>query len=639
MDRCSVKYLDKWRTKLPIRFCLSTLVAWAIILLGLDSAFSATHAGTYTIAAGQLRSSVLLPNFHAPETRADGTNYRWSRAESTIVLGPIGGQAALVTLRLGGRPAPATLRLSLAGAPFTTLEATIAPRRYQLLVPTTPQPETRITIASPLFTAPGDQRELGFILDAVHIQRLNAPFYLPPLALFILQLATLTGLALCLWRIRLRWLAPPLLLIAILLASTWVWLLPSAFSYLQRLAVATWLLVGATWLVLPWLEQLPWLTGPTEARTLWGITLGAIGIRLIGVLYPPFAGQDLGYHHLPRLAQVIAGGLIIIAPSSEFGGGLILNPPGLYLLLMPGLLLTTDTVGIVQGSLGLLDGGTALLVGLLARRLGGGRTTGQLAALLYAANLGSFAAHFFGFYPQIFGQWLTAPIALLLMTEGLSVQRRWLSASLLLLIATLTHIGVAILGFTWLTWSWLLTVVSERRWQWRRLISIPLLLAGTGLIAILCLYADYLPIVLSRPLSGALTPKTTWLPGATPLLLRGMTLALYPIGLVLLPLGVLLVIQPSGWKTRNAIALAGVLTTIMYLCVDLLTAYQVRYFYFVLPLALPLITLPLGRIAHRGRFARTVIWVLTALLCLQGAILWLSATLGEGRISLTPLTH
>ncbi|NTW98091.1 MAG: hypothetical protein HGB28_06020, partial [Oscillochloris sp.] len=510
-----------------MRSLLVSAIACALLLLCFDRALNAIHPNDYTIRAGNVRSGFLLPNFHDFEQREDGSSYRWSRPESMIVIGPVGsGGPTLVTLSLGGRPEPATLRLAISGLATYPLEASVVPRRYAFLVPSSGQPETRIAIQSPAYSAPGDPRELGFILESVHIHLFSDTPRFPPPVFFALQLAALSGFALCLWRVRLPWLVATVVLGAALIAAIWVWLLPYAFLYLQRLAVAAWVLVALSWWVVPRLERSRWLAGPTEARMLWGIALGAMILRLVGVLYPPFGGQDLSYHHLPRLGRAIMGGLIIIEPSSEFRGGSIINPPGLYLLLMPGLLLTHDWLGFVQGVLALLDGCSALLVGLLARRLGGGRTAALIAASLYAASPTAFAAHFFGFYTQIFGQWLMAPIGLVLMDEALAYRRRWLIAGALLLVATLTHIGVAILGCTWLAWAWLITLpVERRRGRPRALATVALILAGVGALAIMLLYADFLPTALSRPLNGAVPTGANWFPGATPFLARGMLLA------------------------------------------------------------------------------------------------------------------
>ena len=85
--------------------------------------------------------------------------------------------------------------------------------------------------------------------------------------------------------------------------------------------------------------------------------------------------------------------------------------------------------------------------------------------------------------------------------------------------------------------------------------------------------------------------------------------------------------------------LALLLTALIFFAVDLALAMQVRYFYFALPLALAAIAIVLGRIAARGRWAKTAIWVLVLALLLQGLAAWASAAFGEIQISMTPLTH
>ena len=111
-----------------------------------------------------------------------------------------------------------------------------------------------------------------------------------------------------------------------------------------------------------------------------------------------------------------------------------------------------------------LDGTTSLLVALVARRLGGSRDAGRFALLLYAVSIPAFAVLQFGFSAQVFGQWFTAPLLLLLLASARPPQpRTWLMATLLLLFGMFSHIGVAILGVAWMGFTLLLTLLHDRR--------------------------------------------------------------------------------------------------------------------------------------------------------------------------------
>ncbi len=453
------------------------------------------------------------------------------------------------------------------------------------------------------------------------------------------------------------------------------------YAYLPRLAVAAIGLAALTWLVLPLAERfattdhrppttdnqrlpLNAAKGPKtaatmmgesildprtlnseprtlaywdvrEIRLLWALMLGACALRLAGVLFPTFAGQDLGLN-IGRLFKTLTGQMVVIAGSSEFANGLTIYPPGPYLAALPGAVITGDYGSLLQGVLATLDGATAFLIALVARRLGGGRDAARFALLLYAGSIPAFAGLQFGFAAQIFGQWFTAPLLLLLLASTSPPRpRTWLLATLLLLLGMFSHIGVAILGITWMGLTLLLTLPRDRR---SALWGIGLMTAG-GLLALGLLYVDIAAITLSHA-GGAVAERSGGgLRGATPLLLRGALLAYSEVGLALLPLGLLTIgWRRKGWG-RQVAPLTLLLTTLLFFMVDLGLAMQVRYFYFALPLALAAIAILLGRVAARGRWARRVGWVLVLALLLQGAIAWSGAAFGEIQISMTPLTH
>ncbi|HEY3228740.1 MAG TPA: hypothetical protein VGJ87_05925, partial [Roseiflexaceae bacterium] len=408
------------------------------------------------------------------------------------------------------------------------------------------------------------------------------------------------------------------------------------YSYLPRLAVAGGALAALTWLGLPLAERrLLWAGDAREIRLLWALMLGACAIRLVGVLYPTFAGQDLGLN-LGRWIKTVTGQMIVLAPSSEFANGLTIYPPGPYLAALPGATLFSDRGSLLQGVLAVLDGATAFLVALLARRLGGNRDAARFGLLLYAGSTTAFAALEFGFAAQIFGQWFTTPLALLLMASSAPPRpRAWLLAALLLLLGIFSHVGVAILGVTWMAITLLLTLPRDRRGA---LWGMALMIAG-GLLALGLLYIDIAAITLNHATSTVTQRGTGGLPGATPLLFKGARLAYTDIGLATLPLGLLLIAQARAGGGRLTVPLAWLLTTLLFFVVDLLLAVQVRYFYFALPLALAAIAIVLGRLAARGRWARFAVWALVLMLFLQGVMFWYSSAFGDGQLSMTPLTH
>jgi hypothetical protein len=173
----------------------------------------------------------------------------------------------------------------------------------------------------------------------------------------------------------------------------------------------------------------------------------------------------------------------------------------------------------------------------------------------------------------------------------------------------------------------------------RNLAWAAVLLAAACLFALSTLYIDIVGIMLSHFSSLQHAADGGLLRGATPLLLVGLWLVYTPVGLALFPLGLALIARSARAARRLAVPLAWLLTAVLFLAIDLLLGLQVRYLYFLLPLALAAVGIVLGRLAARGRWARLAAWSTALLVVAQMAALWLSATMADGKLSLTPLTH
>ena len=105
-------------------------------------------------------------------------------------------------------------------------------------------------------------------------------------------------------------------------------------------------LVLLSWLILPVLEAQPGIA-LTLARALWGLTILALLVRLIGALYPLYSAHDLALN-VERFERTIAGTLISSNRSFEFRSGVTIYPPGSYLAMQPAVLLGIPAALIVQ---------------------------------------------------------------------------------------------------------------------------------------------------------------------------------------------------------------------------------------------------------------------------------------------------
>lgn len=618
---------------------IAALLAAALFAFVADVVALRIAPGRYHMDAGSYRAFLFLSGTFDREFEPAGAVYRWTTANSTLHLSGVGvADTGLLTLDLGGRPTPGRVNLTLNDAPLGSFIADTSPRRYIIPLPLRAADQLNIGIHSDTFAEAGSPRQLGVKLVAFDLTLPGDALALPPASYYLWQLVLLLAAQAVALRLRWGWRGRAALLACAGLAGALILgaALLVASLYLPRLAVAAVGLAVLTWAALPVLEHhLSWAGPPREMRLLWALTLAACALRLLGVLHPTFGGQDLGLN-LNRLSLVAEGQMVIIDDSSEFADGLTIYPPGPYLAVLPGLVATADRAAVLQGALAALDGLTALLVALLARRLGGNRQAARCALALYAASYPAFATMTYGFSAQIFGQWFTAPLLLLLLApRDLTRARIWGAAALLLLIEVFSHIGVAILGVAWVGLLLLLLLLRPYRALWQPYA----IMLASGLLAFSLLYVDIAAIMLSHFGTVAQRQAGGVLPGATPLLLKGALLAYTDVGLALLPIGLLLIARHRATLHRRLVLLAMLLTMLVFFVVDLVLGLQVRYLYFGLPLALAAIATVLGQLTTRGRWARAVVWALVAIVVIQNSALWLQTTIADGKFSLTPLTH
>ena len=631
-----------WRVGLVdrARWAIVCFALAVLVLLATDVLLLSLHSPRYTLDVGTYRAGYFWSGIYEPESGGDGTSYRWTSPRTVLLLEQSRlAPDALLVLALGGRPEPVDVQLTLDDQPWLTFPADTLARTYSFVLPPTPSRTLRLGIQSATFTPGGDDtRQLGIKIERVALEVPGAGVRLPLLPMLLAQIGLLGVVLLLLLRLGWGWRVATvtLTLSACILAGLLAADLFSAYPFVMRLLGAAGVLLLVTLLGLPLaLRFSDWVGGAGEMTLLWSLMLLACAVRFAGTLNPTFGGQDQ-FLHLKLLREVTEGQLIHAIVASEFGGGLALYPPTTYLALAPGRLFIFDPVALLQGGLALLDGMQALLVALLARRLGGNRQAGYMALMLYAGSQTAFTAMSYGFSAQIFGQCLVAPVALALMAGEPPLSRRaWLAASLFLLLAVASHVGVALLASVWVGIVLLLMLTRPHRnmlWGFGVLVA-------CAVFAFLALYIDGIGIMLGNfgrvGTGGGFGP----LPGATPLLWVGFLAAYSPLGVALIPFGLWRIARAHEWPQARLVALAWVAATLLFLMVDLLLALQVRYFYFFLPLALVAIALALGALAERGRWGMGVAWALTAAIALQGTALWFAATFGDGKLSLTPLTH
>jgi len=342
--------------------------------------------------------------------------YRWTSAETTLLVPGAGGGRYLVEIlaRSGrpGEPAPTAWTLGDALPLELSLPAGDA-RRYRLLAAADGRGDLRIVMRTTPYVAPGDPRELGFVLHEVRLRAVDAGLRVPAwptLGWLGLVVGLLYGLAVMLQvgrRGALVLAGGAILGVAYCLAAY----RPALTVFAPALGLLA--LSCAAMAALAW----PLLRGRREALHILAMVLLAFALRMGGMLHPQALFSDLGFN-ANNLFGVTLGRVFFTAGlPSDAGGGQAPYPPGLYLLLLPGQLLAAGGEArrlLVQGGTALLDSLTIVAIWALMRRAGFGQRVATIAAACYLLPTPALEAFSIGEYANLGGQALALPLLALL---------------------------------------------------------------------------------------------------------------------------------------------------------------------------------------------------------------------------------
>jgi hypothetical protein len=629
-----------WPVLLSLVGCLCVVVAAQTWL------WSRPHT-LFSINPTSREAKIVMEGFHASERDPRG-RYRWSSGESQISFPQLGTTRAM-GLRLNLGPPPPNLpnpniELGFAEGSGLNFNASQEGRIYYLLLPqdAARAGQVPIQINSEWTQVGDDQRHVSLRFEGASLQLYGAGLIWPNVGMIALQALILACGALIARALKLPLLGlggAILLLISaglIYIASIQALVFQ---SYLGRLAFMALLFTLLSYTLLPyiikrWGERLD----PNLLRALWGASLVAITIRLTGVLYPIFAAHDLALN-VDRLFKTVTGNLLVTNHSFEFGGGTTVYPPGPYLSIQPFLLFGIAPPLLVAGSMAFIDGLNAFTVGLLAQRFGLDKRSASMAALLFAAVPVTWMPLFFGHSAQIFGQAMMLPLTLALLAafQQPNDWRRWMLAGLPLSVALLSHIGVTVIAVAWLGIAWLL-IMLRRVSSVRARMAMFALIALSSLIALALIYGLVLGSHLEQTqeigqeaLGQELQSSAAWL------IWRGFIVGYNPLGLILALGGMLLFIRhklpTAGWQLVQA----WLLVALLFLAVELSIGLQVRYIYFLAPLACIVSGYLLGWLSQFGRIMQIASWALIIFLLFQSSSTWYNGVLFEARVSMVAL--
>lgn len=622
---------------------LSVLLV-AVVLLATESFLLATRHPHIRLVSDSREAFYVLKGFHAPEHDSRGA-YRWSQGTSQIRLYQVGAQQTIVFgLKLGPLPpeiARPHFTLDYGGQTRVAATAGYESRLYRMLVPRDAFVfhSLIVNIHSDTTHIPPDTRPIGLRFEETSVHSIGTPIITPSIPFMLVQCVVLLFTGLLTQRLHV---SPSVSIIVLVVVASFIVLMFNTqmlltYTYLLRFAIALAILTLLTYAVLPLLYRYAtWIGPPKLINTLWGITLLACVIRLAGSLYPLFEAYDL-FLNVGRLMHTLYGTLVDTGKSIEFRNSVTLYPSGPYVLLLPGMLVGTPPPLLVQGSLAIIDGLGAFAIAALARLLTHKSRAALFSALLYAAIPIHLTALWYGLTAQIFGQALMVPLVIaLLFAFRYGKSSVWAIAVILLSISLISHIGVAILAVAWLGVAW----VVLRVWgnvslpTWWRFTHALILSCLVGLALVYSTFAllklEQFMNVGQKIISSGYTP-------AYNLIFTGFYIAFHKMGFVLLLPGLVLLLRHRMPHGASSLLGSWLAVVGMFWAVEMMTALQVRYIYFLTPLACLAIGLLLEAIAMRGRVALGMAWGIVVFFLIQGSLYWYTGTFNGVMMSVSPL--
>ncbi len=653
---------------------LRAMIGLSAVLLALVAAnlLSLRLAGSqHQLVVGFRADRHFLSGFFKQEQDARGIRYRWTQARSELLFNDfIAVRHPFITLHVGGLPGsaavPRPLALSVDDQPWLTLPVQPEPRRYALVLPPAALQDgnLRLGMASAVSNVYPDPRQVGIRLDRVTIGWDRTEPVLPTPQTLLVQWAIVGIGILAAWRLALPGWSMALIAGAVVILLGWMTGYdPSvAATWQQRLLLAALALLLLVWSTFPRLALLlPGRRPAAELRLLLLLTIGILGIRLFGALYPTFDAHDW-YIHEDRLHLFQYGSLLLFDKPAEFSNRVAIVPPAPYILVAPFTLFTTDTVPTTQGVYTFLEGWSLLLLAILVRQIGGSARAAVLALLALAFLPIQLTALWWGFGPQVIGQALLLLLAVFAAQERIPSRMLWAVAAVVLCVVMLSHNGVTLLGGFWLAGyvalNWWFQRQRPMYWQ-----NWALIMLASAIICFVLLYIDVVALQLRGVASndrlsftegdifrvkytlGSLCASFQPLSTACDRYGPGTALAsVFPQVLdtlrsVLLSLLCLCFVI---WRARGRqrwLASAWLGSAALFFAADMATGLQVRYAYFTVPLFCAGLGMLLDRLMTRHRLAWLVSYSLLGLIVVAGLTLWYEGVELAIKPSLRLLTH
>lgn len=606
----------------------------------------------FQLDAGSPNDDPYLINWHASELTSDATfTYRWSRDRSEILIPAFGATRATLTVRLRGAPnpeaAPPAATIDFGAGPRQVALAS-EPRDYTFDVPASAFNDggLRVTIESPTFRPPGDNRDLGVLLDRVNLRDAGAPagLILPP-ARLLLTVLLLAALAYGVFALAFRRPGPAAIAGWATIAAVLIFGVRSRFELglfapaLAGVSVGTAAGFTAALYLARWLRR-RYRWSSTESAVSAVVLIASLQflVLMLGMRHPQFRSSDLmlNVHRLEFVQQgkwvfslALPGPRAILAP----------YPPAFYAVMLP-FSAWIDASLLVELTASLMTVVGVPLTFVLARRLTGSDTASLWAAGAFTLAPVTYEMASSGNFANLYAQGVANLYLVALVLTVTRWTRPLVVASLtgLLAVALLGHFGVFLsllaLGPLLLLAVWLGSPPGARE---RRAVA----LGGSYAVALTLawvlyyrfqapLFCDYLRLV--RGSGAASAPDSTpSIPVARRLLFewRGALASWGGVGIATGLLGSPLLAR-LGRSTTRALTSAWLGSALLFAGIAVVVGLSVRYGLFVLPPFAAAAGLVLTRVSRARRIAGPLLAsLLTILWFWQTCAFWVARVLHE----------
>ncbi|GAC1541451.1 MAG: glycosyltransferase family 39 protein [Herpetosiphon sp.] len=349
----------------------------------------------------------------------NGLPFRWTARRATLTLPGVPIRPAVLTLNLLGIPAHPQAKRSFVilsfGRAAGTMEVPPVDRRVTLIVPPLRNGLLRLAVDAPVFIETAETaRELGIPASRFALESLSTYAAVPAWSLLWPLVVLVASWWVTIWlRLSRTWSAAVLLcLLAIVIAMLMYDLPRFALLGAPLLTSLSWGVVLA--FAMYWLGRrfLPFLQRDFSlGGWRWLVVIIALlwTVRYTGRIYPFAMPGDVGFH-VNHTTTTING---LLFPVSRHRGIDFPYPSGLYVALLPALLIRPDLTAVVNwmdAFCGLLGVPAVAYLGWRAGRLAypddpdRAEPIALCSAAIYAALAPAMMALFWSFLPHIYAQ-------------------------------------------------------------------------------------------------------------------------------------------------------------------------------------------------------------------------------------------